>query len=375
MKRILHISKYYYPYVGGTEVVCQDIAEGLSSDFENKVICFNTCNRDEIDYVNGIEIIRCAAPIKIASQSISLTYYKHLKHIIKNWKPDAIHFHLPNPYVTFLLLRLIPKTTKLVLHWHLDIFKQRLIYFFIKGSEHKLLQRADKIIVTSKKYRDGSKPLKEFVNKTYVIDNGINTQRLSIKEGDQNRVDEIRHLYSNNPIIFFVGRHVPYKGLKYLIEAESYIKNDCHIVIAGNGPLTEELKRISNPKRVHFVGKLSEQDLRCYLHASYIFAFPSITKNEAFGLALAEGMYCNSVPVTFTIEGSGVNYVSLNGVTGIEVPNSNAVAYANAIDTLINDKNLHSTYAKRGHERVTALFTIEKEKENTRVLYKTEVFK
>lgn len=50
-----------------------------------------------------------------------------------------------------------------------------------------------------------------------------------------------------------------------------------------------------------------------------MFAFPSVTKNEAFGVALAEAMYCYTPAVTFTIEGSGVNWVNLNGITGIEV--------------------------------------------------------
>ena len=35
-KRVLHISKYYYPYLGGTESVCQDIVEGLK-EYENRL--------------------------------------------------------------------------------------------------------------------------------------------------------------------------------------------------------------------------------------------------------------------------------------------------------------------------------------------------
>lgn len=42
-----------------------------------------------------------------------------------------------------------------------------------------------------------------------------------------------------------MGRHVPYKGIEYLIEAEKYISSDCIILIAGSGPLTEELKKIA----------------------------------------------------------------------------------------------------------------------------------
>ena len=47
--------------------------------------------------------------------------------------------------------------------------------------------------------------------------------------------------------------------------------------------------------------------------------FPSITKNEAFGVVLAEAMYCYTPAITFTIEGSGVNWVNLHQVTGLEM--------------------------------------------------------
>ena len=65
--------------------------------------------------------------------------------------------------------------------------------------------------------------------------------------------------------------------------------------------------------------------------------FLLIQKAEGFGLTLAEAMYCNAVPVTYTIEGSGVNWVSLHEVTGLEVPNRNVAEYAKAIDELLSD--------------------------------------
>lgn len=368
MKKILHISKYYYPYKGGTEVVCQDIAEGLPA-YQNKIICFNNENKDKIDIINGIEVIRCGTFIKIASQPLSFSYFKKLKEIIQSWQPDAIHFHHPNPFVALLILSLIPSNTKLIVHWHLDIFKQKFLYFFIKSQEHRLLERADTIIVTSPNYRDNSIPLRDFISKTIIINNGIDINRFKIREGDNEHITTLKQKYNNAPIIFFVGRHVPYKGLKYLIEAEKYIQNNCAIIIAGEGVLTPQLKQQTKSNRVFFIGKISEDELKCYMYAADIFAFPSITKNEAFGLALAEGMFCNAVPVTFKITGSGVNYVSLNGITGIEVENSNSIEYAKAIDTILSNEELKKQYAKAAHDRVLKLFTTSQEQIAAQNLY------
>jgi glycosyltransferase involved in cell wall biosynthesis len=97
-----------------------------------------------------------------------------------------------------------------------------------------------------------------------------------------------------------------------------------------------------------------------YYYAASVFAFPSITKNEAFGMALAEAMYCHTPAVTFTIPGSGVNWVNLDGVTGIEAPNGDVKAFAAAIDRLLTDEALAKSYAEAAHQRVAEHFTVSK---------------
>ena len=102
------------------------------------------------------------------------------------------------------------------------------------------------------------------------------------------------------------------------------------------------------------------------LIACDVFCFPSITKNEAFGIALAEAMAFSKPSVTFTVEGSGINYVSLNGVTGIEVENKNVIQFAKAIKRLASDKELAAKYGAAAKERVIKLFSNEMFKENVR---------
>lgn len=93
--------------------------------------------------------------------------------------------------------------------------------------------------------------------------------------------------------------------------------------------------------------------------AADVFAFPSVTKNEAFGVVLAEAMYCRTVPVTFTIKGSGVNWVSINGETGLEVENGNSEAFGKAIDLLLLNDKLRIDLAENAHKRVVDMFTMD----------------
>ena len=367
--RILHISKYYSPYLGGVENICKYLVEGAVKH-ETAVVCFNDKCKDVIEEVNGHKVYRVATWINVARQALSLSYFLVLKKAIKEFKPDVIQFHWANPFPAWVLLCVIPKNVKLIIHWHMDIIKQKHIYPFIKPVETALLKRADMVCVTSPQYRDGSLSLQPFKDKVRIVQNAMDEDNFILRDGDVEKINAVKAKYGNKPIVFFIGRHIQYKGLPHLIEAEKYVKSDCVFVIAGSGPLTNELKAQCKSSRVHFVGRLSDEDLKLYHYAASVFAFPSITKNEAFGVALAEAMYCGTPAVTFTISGSGVNWVSLNGETGIEVSNGDDKAFAEAIDKLIDDKELSKRYAENGMKRVHDNFTIPKMVEEMEKCYR-----
>ena len=222
-----------------------------------------------------------------------------------------------------------------------------------------MLRKADLILATSPNYIHPSSPIYDYRDKTRVVPNGIIRSDFMWRAGDEVTLEEIRRKYHNKKIVFFVGRHTAYKGIDYLIEAEKYIQSDCVILIGGRGPETERLKTMACSDRIKFIGRISNENLRCYYYASDVFAFTSCTKQEAFGIALAEAMYCGCVPVTFTIEGSGVNWVSVKDQTGIEVPLGNVKAYAEAIDKLLSDRDLYIRYAAAGKNRISDMFTSE----------------
>mgnify|MGYP006328180591 FL=1 len=105
------------------------------------------------------------------------------------------------------------------------------------------------------------------------------------------------------------------------------------------------------------------------MHAASIFAFPSITKNEAFGVVLAEAMYCKTTPVCFAIKGSGVNWVNINQQTGLEVKNKDAIAFAKAIDGLLSNETLRVQLGENAHKRVEDLFTMNVIEKQIKTIY------
>ena len=366
--KILHISKFYPPYRGGIEDICYSFVLALKEKYEQKVICFNDGFNNHISDVEDLEVIRAGSFFKLASQPLSISLYFLLKKHIKSFSPDFIHLHLPNPLACVFLLDLIPDKAKLIVHWHSDIIAQKFLYKIFMPIERRILMRADRIIATSPQYLEYSIPLAPYKKKSVVIPNIISLEKMNLV-CHQTSAEKIKEYYGYRNIIFFMGRHVPYKGIEYLIEAEKFIHSDCVILIAGHGPLTFDLKKITHSERIKFIGKIPDEEVSEYMKAASIFAFPSITKNEAFGVVLAEAMYCKAVPVTFTIEGSGVNWVNLNGITGIEVANRDVEAYGKAIDYLLSKSDLREKYGENARNRVLNLFTISAIKEKLFALY------
>ena len=202
--------------------------------------------------------------------------------------------------------------------------------------------------------------LLEIGDKKYVLPYMISTDFFQLTESDLAFSEKIRSENEGRTICFSIGRHVEYKGLRYLIKSAEYLDSSFRFYIAGEGRVTAELKEMAaSDERIVFLGKISEAERRAYLHASDIFCFPSVTRNEAFGLALAEAMYMGKPAVTFTIPGSGVNYLNLNGVTGLECPNADCKSYAEAIGRLASDPALRKAFGDAGRRRVTEKYTSE----------------
>ncbi len=361
MKKVLHIPNYYNPHIGGIEQTAEDIVDSLSEFTENKVICFNGDKKTVYDEVNGVSVTRCGKKITILSQGIAFDYNKNLKKIFKDFKPDFVIFHYPNPFVSHYLLRYIRKNKqiKFILWWHSDIVKQKFVRKLFEGQNKKLLKRADTIIATSPNYVLGSKHLTEYKDKVRVISSCV-----GVHKADENivleKINEIKEKNKGKKIIFAFGRHVKYKGIEHLVKASKYMTDDYRIYIGGQGPLTDELMEMSkNDFKITFLGKLKNEDLEAYLSTCDVFAFPSITKNEAFGLALAEAMLHNKPAVTFTILGSGVNYININGETGIEVPNGDEKALADAIIKIASNDELKNEYGQNAYNRAVSLFSKE----------------
>lgn len=358
--KILHISNYFHPHIGGIEQVARDCVNALAGHADQRLFCFNSERGDAFDTVDEVPVVRAGCFAKVASQSLSFRYGKLLKRQFGEFRPDLVFFHYPNPFAAHYLLKLLKRypACKLFLWWHLDITKQKLLKRFFRGQTLRLLERAETVIATSPNYIEGSEFLPQFREKCTVIPNCADSVRVTADEAAKKFAARLKQQYHGKTLLFALGRHVPYKGMEYLVRASKLLDDSFRIFIGGEGPLTGSLKALAaGDDKIGFTGILNETERKGYTLACDIFCFPSVTKNEAFGIALAEAMAFGKPSVTFTVEGSGVNYVSLNNVTGLEVKNGDVRGYAEAIKTLAGDRALAESLGRAAKERAEALFS------------------
>ena len=92
-----------------------------------------------------------------------------------------------------------------------------------------------------------------------------------------------------------------------------------------------------------------------HLHACRVFAFPSVARSEAFGIAILEAHACGK-PVVATTLGTGVEFANVHGLTGLNVPPRDAPSLAAAINELLDDPSRGESMGAVARERVRTEF-------------------
>ncbi len=357
--KILQIGKYFYPFRGGIETVVQNLSEGLHAKGNAVTVLCSSEKRSGNHYCldNEFEIIKAPKIASLFSQPINLGLSKLMAENIA--RADVVHFHTPNPLVEFMSL-FIPKTAPFIVTYHADVIRQKLLIPFYRPILRAFLNRADKIVVPTENHIRYSPILREFESKCEIIPFGIPADKFKLTGHVGNFMS--LHQRQLGPYFLFIGRLVPYKGLRYLIEAMA--KVNTNLVLIGDGPERPMLESMASElgirNKIHFLGKVdSEAELVGLIHGSEGLVLPSITSAENFGLVQLEAMAC-SRPVIVTRLESGVSCVGEHLKTCYMVEPRDSMELGEAMSSLLRNSQMAIDMGKNGKERFLNHFTIEK---------------
>lgn len=357
MLNVLQLSKFYPPVEGGIESVVFEITEELVRLGQRvSVLCANTRNETEVQDSRYL-VVRAASWGKLFSMSLSPALISRLRTMVA--PADVVHVHMPDPMAALALRLTLPKSHKLVVHWHSDVVNQKLTLRLYEPLQTWLLNRADSIVTTSQRYGQDSHALQQYAGKITAIPIGIRP----LAQPKEDAIQAVNNRYGNKRIIFSLGRHVYYKGFSVLIDAAQHLPDDAVVVIGGRGPLSgvlaAKIKQMGLESKVYLPGRLSDEEVAAHYHAACLFCLPSVFKSEAFGVVLLEAMAAGKPIVATDIRGSGVPWVNQHGSTGINVPPADPPALARAICELLNDKARADDMGAAGKKRFSNDFTVE----------------
>ena len=328
------------------QALCGELRQSINVE----VLVANGARKTVEEVIDGVHVSRLGTFLNFGAAPVCPQMVRR----VRESKADIVHLHWPNPTAVVAYLA-SGHRGKLVITYHSDIIRQRLLRKPFWPILRNALNRAHAIIVASPNYVQTSPVLQKFRERCRIVPFGIAIERFD--QPNAIEVAKIRKQYGSR-IVLGVGRLVYYKGFQYLIRAMKDV--DGHLLIVGNGPLLDALKREARAagvgNRVTFLTNV--EDVRPLYQAADVFVLPSIARSEAFGIVQLEAMACGK-PVVNTKLDSGVPFVSPHGITGLTVAPRDAGALATAINTLLDDPALSARYGQAARLRVEQEFNLE----------------
>jgi glycosyltransferase involved in cell wall biosynthesis len=205
--------------------------------------------------------------------------------------------------------------------------------------------------------------------KIKTIWNGVSPSLEQSQQTISNKRAEFGY-HSDDIVIGCVAVLTKQKGVENFLEAISLIKNqfkNAKFLIVGGGPLQQELqekaKNLNIANKVHFAGWRS--DAREILPILDIYVMPSLW--EAFSVALLEAMAAK-LPIIVTDIAEHSKLIK-HKVRGLLIPPRDPKALADAIATLVNNREMRKGFAQSSYQFFLQNLTIEKMIEKHEQLY------
>jgi glycosyltransferase involved in cell wall biosynthesis len=348
----------FHPIKGGTETMVRNLAIALNEiGVHTDVMTFNQEQKfkpkweTKIEEIDGITVFKIPGLNLLTNGHTSrITLGVHLipgrfTYLLKQY--DIIHFHEAEfsfPFFSFLVRK--PK----ILHLHYINYE----YFKRYHLSRMILRNVADIYISLT--RQMTKELTELgvpENKIINLPNAVNIKSFSPKgEKEEN-------------LLLYVGRLFSKKGVHVLLKSLRYLKKPVRLVVIGPMESTKYCQEIlklieklnqETKHEIKYLGPLNPgaEITRWYQKATMLVT-PSIY--EAFGVVLLEALSCETPVVATTV--GGIPEIVQNHKNGLLVPPNDPLKLAEAIQYLLDNKDIRTRMGREGRNWVTESFSLE----------------
>jgi len=337
------VTSTYPPYKGGIGNVAYHFAASLKKRGHTVTVFTPRYKSAAANGQTGVQLLKPFGSYGNAA------FLPQLFFILRRF--DVIHLHLPfiGAECALALLKLQHPKVRLVTHYHMDLIgtgiSKPLFFLNLHIFIRFVLLVSDRIIVTSDDYARESHLSRIFKKRgkhVFVIPNGISYKEFaSPKKSDQ--------ATSFRPYALFVGgldsAHY-FKGLPILLKAWEEVHKTLaseNLVIVGEGNVRLQFERdasgLAARDSIHFVGKVTDDELISLYQNARMTILPSTTKSEAFGIVILESLAAGTPVVasalpgvrTLVEEGSTGWLAEPNSMTSLAEKIANGIKYSDAL--------------------------------------------
>ena len=409
--RYLHVIPRYYPYIGGSELYMQQIAERLAAnelDSTVEVYCSDawdlehfwskgkrTVDRLAKENFNGVHLTRF--PVRHIPV-ISPLFYPAMRRLLTLLSaspiPDRVAIHALEQFCR--TTPLIPALGRALKREKYDLVHatnapfDSLIYdafhfgkrngaafvitpfvhlgepdnpqvrkYYTMRHQLNWMKRADAVITMTSLERDylaekGVRP-----EKLHIVGAGVNPEEVT--GGNPTSFREKYNIQSQ--IVFFQGTAAFDKGTHHIIQAMQKLwrekKTEATLVLAG--PIMSHFQKFydelppTDRANIRLLGFISPEEKRNLFAAGDVFVMPSRT--DSFGIVYLEA-WLNGKPVIGARAGGVPGLVS-EGKDGLLIDFGDVSELALSIKSLLDDPNLSTRFGESGRQKTLENYTWE----------------
>ncbi len=344
--RIAIFTDTFHPHINGVVTAITSLAQGLE-ERGHEVLIIAPKNKKAQDS----RVFR--------SVSVPIPLYQDFQFSIPNpqtlskvrsFKPDIIHFHTPFSLgaEAIVIAKILKKPLLGTYH---TFFADPKYLSHLKINTKHIKSLAQKY-TTFFYNRCNLVTCPSQSAKKELLSTGCKRQIKIISNGiDPKIFSDEKKLQHSGPILLYVGRLAQEKSLDVLIESMRYCRPQVKLFIIGDGPQKEEYVKQAKGLPIQFLDAIEHDELlKGYYSSADVFVTPSTTETQ--GITVLEAL-ANKVPVIAARAG-GLKYLIQHKKNGLLVTPDNPKKFAQAINTLLEDKELYA------HCKNNALLSLEK---------------
>lgn len=298
--RIVQVSAYYPPHLGGQEIAVHDLSAQLALTGRQVWVVTSDCgSRAGTSIEDGVPIVRLKSSEFAHTPVIWGLFFWLLRHTRRD---TIVHLHVGQfftPEMVWAAAKI--RRFKYVIHLHCDLVASGAMGQFLPLYKRLFLGReiraSEVAVVLNNEHHRALRHDYHYDGNLVMLSNGIPEDFFRIRRRPA-RIGGLR--------LLFVGRLSPHKNLIALLDALSTLRQEITVDIIGDGECRPGLELIAAArglKSAKFHGRLGRDEVMGFYATADAVVLPSLY--EVQPMVLLEAM-ASRVPV-ITTRGLGMN--------------------------------------------------------------------